>query len=83
MQLPKKDSATGRGIRTTAQGFISAAVLLGGALVAAINGVPGCGEAIVKVVQDNFLLIASTFGVSTGLVSFLWNVFLRKDVRNY
>lgn len=81
-RLPTQDSATGRGIKTSIQGFIAASVLLLGALYTAIKAVPGCSEAIIQVVSDNWALIAGTFGLSTGAVSFIWNV-LRKNVKNY
>lgn len=82
MNLPKQDSAVGRGIKTSAQGFIGAvlAILIG--LITVIHNVPGCGEAVAKFAQDNIVLIAGGFGVSSGTVSVIWNLF-RKDVPNY
>lgn len=83
MRLPKKDSATFRGVITSAQGFIGSLAALGFGLWLTLKGVPGCSEAFAKFVQDNLITIAGGFGVSTGAVSFLWNVIFRKDVKNY
>lgn len=83
MRLPSKDSSTFRGLITTAQGFVASFSALALSLWAAIGAVPGCPEAIIKFVYDNLLIIAGGFGISTGVVSFAWNVLFRKDVKNY
>lgn len=83
INLPKKDSATWRGAITSLQGFAGALVVLATGLIATINGVPGCGEAIVEFIKSNWLLISGSFGLSTGVASFIWNFFFRKDVKNY
>lgn len=82
VKLPSQDSATGRGLKTTLQGFIGAAVALFVGLLAVTRTVPGCNEAIMKFFYDNLLLLAGGAGVSSGVVSFVWNLF-RKDVKNY
>lgn len=82
MQLPGQDSATGRGLKTTLQGFIGASFALIVGLYAATKTVPGCNEVIMKFFYDNLLIIAGGAGVSSGLVSFVWNL-LRSDVKNY
>lgn len=83
INLPKKDSSVWRGAVTSVQGFVAAVVLLGSGLVATINGVPGCSEAVTKFIYDNWLIIAGTFGASTGVASFIFNFLFRKDVKNY
>lgn len=81
IKMPKTDSATWRGAVTSVQGFVAAVVLLLGGLIATIKGVPGCGEAIVDFVYNNWLLISGAFGLSTGVASFLFNFFFRKNVK--
>lgn len=83
MRLPTKDSATYRGAITSAQGFLGAFWALAVSLWAAISVVPGCPEAVLGFVKDNLIYIAAGFGVSSGTVSLLWNIFFRKDVKNY
>jgi len=82
MNLPSQDSATGRGLKTTVQGFIGATVALLVGLFTVTKTVPGCNEVILKFFYDNLLVIAGGAGVSSGVVAFLWNL-LRKDVKNY
>ena len=82
MNLPSQDSATGRGLKTTVQGFIGATFALLVGLWAATKTVPGCNEVVLKFFYDNILVLATGAGVSSGVVSFVWNV-LRKDVKNY
>ncbi len=82
LRLPKQDSATGRSIKTGIQAIIGTAITLIVGLTVAINGVPGCPEAILKFAQDNFIQIAGMIGISSGFASFVWNYF-RKGVKNY
>ena len=83
LRLPDKDTSTWRGLITAAQGFVAALPALAVGLWTATTAVPGCSEAIVNFIKDNIVLIAGGFGVSSGAVSFLFNVFVRKDVKNY
>lgn len=83
MNLPKKDSATYRGLITSAQGFVGSSVTLFIGLWAAINTVPGCADVIADFIYHNVLLLAGSFGLSTGLVSFLYNFVFRREVRTY
>lgn len=82
MRLPTQDSITGRSIKTAAQTAIGVLVLFVTGLIGVIKGVPGCGDAILGFVQANAIQLAGLFGVSSGVVTFVWN-FLRKDVKNY
>ena len=81
-RLPKTDSATGRSLRTTVFSVLSAFLVFSSGLLTVIQGVPGCGEAVINYVQENALQLALLMGVPAGLFSFAWN-FFRKDVRNY
>lgn len=81
-RLPRQDSATGRGFKTGLQTFIGVGVVFITGLIGVIKGVPGCGDAILNFLQANLVQVASLFGISSGVVSFIWN-FLRKDVSNY
>ena len=83
MRLPEKDSSTFRGVVTGLQSFIGTAVTLLIGLWVSVEAVPGCPEAVLKFAQDNVVIIAGSLGVSSGTVSFLWNIIFRKDVRNY
>ena len=83
MRLPKKDTATFRGALTSLQGFIGALGFLAVGLWTAVNGVEGCSEAIIGFVENNLVLLAGGFGVSSGAVSFFFNLWLRKDVKSY
>ena len=83
MRLPSKDSAAWRGVITSLQGFVGSIPVLVVGLWAATKTVPGCNEVVVKFIYDNIVLIAGSFGVSSGVVSTAWNVFFRKDVKNY
>lgn len=82
MRLPTQDSTTGRSIKTAAQTAIGILFLFVTGLIGVIKGVPGCGDAILGFVQANAIQLAGLFGVSSGVVTFIWN-FLRKDVKNY
>lgn len=83
MELPKQDSATGRGLKTAAQTGIGTVIVTAlVSLVVAIWQVPGVPEVVIKWAQDNVILLATTFGTSSGVVAFIWNV-LRKNVPNY
>ena len=82
MKLPSQDSATGRGVKTGIQTAIGVIIVFVTGLIGVINGVPGCTEAIGNFIQANAIQLAGLFGISSGVVSFVWN-FLRKDVVNY
>lgn len=82
MRLPEKDSKTYKGIVTSIQGFVAAVVLFGTGFFGAINQVPGCTDAVVNYLRDNFLLLASYFGVGSGVASVVWNLF-RPSVKSY
>lgn len=82
MRLPQRDSATGRSIATGVQTVIGAVVLFATGLISVIQGVPGCGDAILGFLQANAVQLAALFGISSSLVTFVWN-FLRRDVKNY
>ncbi len=82
-RLPTTDSATGRGLKTAAQtgiGTVLATAIFG--LIVAIWQVPGVPEIVIRWLEDNVLLLATTFGASSGIVAFIWNLF-RKNVPNY
>ncbi len=82
--LPKKDSATYRGLITSLQGFIGAFITVMIGLWAAINSVPGCADVIADFIYNNVLLLAGSFGVSSGAVSFFYNwLFRHRDVKTY
>lgn len=83
MRLPEKDSATGRGLKTSVFAFLGSLITILISLWTVLRGVPGCSEAIIQFVQANAITIASTFGISAGSVSFLFNLFFRRDVKNY
>ncbi len=83
MELPKQDSATGRGLKTIVQTMVGFTVGLG----IAIWQVPGVPDVIMNYLQANFLQVFLTIGVpvalSSGVTSFLWNLILRKSVTTY
>lgn len=72
-----KDSAAARGIRTAIQAAI--AFVIGLAVV--VWQVPGVPQVVISYTTQNIAGLATSFGVSAGLVSFVWN-FFRKDVPN-
>lgn len=82
MNLPKQDSATGRGLKTALQAIIGFVI----GLSIAVYQVPGVPEIISSYIQKHSLDVVLNIGVPTalasGLVSFVWNYF-RKDVKNY
>lgn len=80
--LPSQDSNTGRSLKTAAQTTIAAFVVFGSGLITAINGVPGCPDAVLNYLRDNIVQLAGSMGVSAGIVTFIWNSF-RKDVTKY
>lgn len=75
-KLLKGDTAVWRGVRTAVQAVI--AFVAG--LVATVWAVPGVPEAVTNYVGNNLAQLAVGFGVSTGVVAFVWN-WLRKDVK--
>ena len=82
MRLPSQDSTTGRSIKTGVQTFLGVVIVFITGLIGVIKGVPGCGEAVVNFLQSNAIQFAGLFGVSSGVVTFVWNWF-RKDLKNY
>lgn len=85
-RLPKQDSAVGRSIKTYIQAFIGALVTFGIGLSTAVNGVPGCSDAVVNYVmdfvKDYFFWICNFVGVGAGITALIWNL-IRKSVPNY
>ena len=75
-KLLKGDTAVWRGIRTAVQAVI--AFFTG--LVATVWAVPGVPQAVDSYVSGHLVQLAVGFGVSTGLVAFVWN-WVRKDVK--
>jgi hypothetical protein len=71
--MPKLDKNTpvGKGIRTGLQSIVGFITGLG----LAIWGVPGVSEVAVAFILDNGVELALTFGISSGLVSFIQNYF--------
>lgn len=84
MNLPREDSVTGRGVKTSAQAGI-AALLLGAIinLLISVWNVPGVPDVVLSWLRDNVLQIASVFGFSSGLVSVAWNLLARRNLRKY
>lgn len=82
MNLPDKDSATSRGLRTGIFSALGALFVFGTGLIAVLNGVPGCTSALVGYLRDNSLQLALTVGVPSGIISFIFNA-LRPSVKNY
>ena len=83
LRLPKTDSATGRGLKTTLWSFIGSTIVLGTTAWAAISGVPGCPEVITNFVRDNLIEIALALSVPSGVISFVYNWLGRSSVRTY
>lgn len=75
MRLPEQDSAVGRGLKTTVQAIIG--FMIG--LVVVVWAVPGVPAAVLQYVQHNWVSIALTFGIPSGVASFVWNKFFRSD----
>lgn len=82
MKLPNQDSATGRGVKTAVQAFISALIVFSTGFIGVIQSVPGCSEAVVGFLQDNAVQYALLLGIPAGIVAFVMN-FFRKDIKNY
>lgn len=83
VRLPTTDSSTGRGIKTGIQSILGTLVVLGVGLILAIKGVPGCPDAIINFAEQNFATIAGSIGLSSGLISFLYNLIFRSSVQTY
>lgn len=83
LRLPKVDSATGRGLKTTLWTFIGTSITLGTALWLAIDTVPGCSDAIISFAKGHFIEIAGLFAVPSGVVGFAANVLNPKVKENY
>ncbi len=83
VNLPNKDSATQRGLKTVAQSAIGFIV----GLIAVVWTVPGVPEAVLSYVQTNLVQILLTVGIpsalASGATSFIWNTVFRKDVKAY
>lgn len=77
-RLPSNDSATGRGLKTAFQAMVGFVI----GLATVIWAVPGVPEAVMSYMQDNLSSVLLMVGASSGVVSFIWNLF-RKDVPNY
>jgi len=73
-----KDTALMRGVRTAIQAIIGFVT----GLVVVVWQVPGVPEAVVNYTSSNLVQLAGAFGISAGLVAFVWN-FFRKDVTNF
>jgi hypothetical protein len=78
INLPKQDSATGRGLKTAVQAMIGFTV----GLLFTVWAVPGVPAAVLNYVQDNAIKVLLLVGVPSGLTSFVWNLF-RKNIPNY
>jgi small basic protein len=82
VNLPSQDSATGRGMKTAVQAIIGFVVGLA-IVVWRVDGVP---QVIQNYIATHLLEVIMTIGLpvatSTGIVSFVWNLF-RRDVPNY
>lgn len=81
-RLPTADSATGRGLKSGVYATLSAFLVFATGLIAVLNNVPGCSEAVIDYLRENALQIALIIGVPTGLFSFVVNL-LRPSVRKY
>lgn len=82
MNLPKQDSATGRGLKTAFQAFAGTIITFLIGLWLAIKGVPGCDKAVLDFLQPYVIYLAGGIGISSGTISFFMN-FFRKNVANY
>lgn len=80
--LPSANSAPVKGLKTTLWSFIGSCITLGGALWLAINAVPGCSDAVLNFVRDNFVQIALAFSIPSGVVGYLGNL-LNPKVPNW
>lgn len=82
MNILTNDTATGRGIRTAIQALIGFVI----GLIIAVWTVPGVQQVVSDYLLQNLLgltmVVGIPTGIASGLVGFLWNVFLRKDVKN-
>lgn len=83
-ELPAKDSAASRGIKTALQALFTFVV----GLLVVIYQVPGVPETIINYtwqhLPDVLLSVGIPMTIGTGLVSFLYNViFRRRDVQVY
>lgn len=82
LRFPSVDSSTSRGLRSGAFSFVISLLIFGSGLIAVLNGVPGCTDAVIKFLQENALTLASAIGIPTGLVTFVISV-LRPKTPNY
>lgn len=81
--LPSQDSATGRGIKTTAQAGIATVILAALLnLVVSVWNVPGVPPVVFAWIQSNIAQITASIGLSSGFVALIWNLF-RKNVERY
>lgn len=83
IRLPQKDSATSRGIRTGIFSAVGTIVALAFGLFMAINGVPGCPEAITDFIGKHYIEITGLVGIFSGAAGFVYNALFRKEVKNY
>lgn len=84
IHMPAKDSATTRGIKTSAQAFIGTFLIIPITnLIVKLWATPGVPEIVQAWLMDYFVLIATSLGISSGIVAFVWNIVLRKDVKTY
>lgn len=82
LRLPKANSATVKGLKTTAWSFIGAVITLATGLWLAVGNVPGCSEAITDFGRTHLIEIAGLFGLSSGVVGFIGNM-LNPKTENY
>lgn len=77
----QKDSALWRGIITALQALITFVI----GLIITIMNVPGVSDAVITYTQNHIGEVIVAFGIpmvfGTGIVSFLFNLWFRKDVK--
>ncbi len=77
--LPSKDSATSRALKTFVQALLGS--LIG--LVVAVWSTPGVPTVVVNYIQANMIPLILGIGVPSGLISLLWNLIFRPDLKKY
>ena len=70
-----------KGLMTALQGFVAAIVLIATGVFTAVQGTPGCFDAVVDSLTQSGVQIAALFGVGSGVASFVMNIVINKYIR--
>lgn len=70
-----------KGLMTALQGFVAAVLMIATGVFAAVQGTPGCFDAVVASLTSSGIQIAALFGVGSGVASLVMNVLINKYIR--